>query len=296
MKNIIKLIFFAFVITIQAQEFSIYLSGGKSGLKYSDIESSKLKYGGNIGFGYAYNIDRNWSIITGLEVGINGNKFILDDIEKNRYEVDAKKSTFDYRIKIDSYEESSSFTSINIPLMLQYKLDLELPMYINLGCKIIFPMEQNINIKANNVQLNGYYPDFNLLVDDLPQHGFGKIRKLNTNSKNDLKPIVLALSGSFGFILKNNDKAKFYIGPYFDYGFTEVRMKEYLDKKSSKDLFIDYSPKGLDKAKLNNSTSIFHSDFASMLSYGIHLKYVIFFGSIKPRNYNKCFGNNGLFR
>ncbi len=284
MKKIIKILFFVIFTTTQAQ-ISVYVSGGKSGLKYNGIAKSKIDFGGNIGVGYTYKfIDSKWSILSGLELGLNRNVFSSRNIKQNKYLVDSKGSSFDYRLKMDSYEEKSSFMSINVPIIFRHTTDLKTPMYFDLGCKIIFPMTQKAEIKAKNVHLNGYYPDFNLLVDELPQNGFGTKEQMTSNRENKMKPVV-ALTGGLGLIVKDGGESKISIGIYCDYGLMEAR-KEKPKKVKKENLYIDYSPDGLDKAKLNTSANVFYSRYANIMSYGIQLRYI--FGKGEPTSHYKC--------
>jgi hypothetical protein len=58
------------------------------------------------------------------------------------------------------------------------------------GGKVFVPFNSNIRVSAKQLTLSGYYPDFNVDVSSLPQHGFGTIMPLATISDDKLETVI----------------------------------------------------------------------------------------------------------
>ncbi|MBF4516125.1 OmpA family protein [Flavobacterium sp. ANB] len=228
---------------INAQEFNIKISGGPSGIFYdSDSGNGKLNIGAGIGIGYTFFLSENWGISTGIDAVYNQNSFELNDgtIISN-YEVDDQTSAFEYRVTASKYKESQSFISASIPLLVQYRtaVSTRSQWYVAAGAKVLFPGKQNIKASAEQLQLSGYYPDLNLLVDDLPVHGFGTTNNWQDKTSVSLQTsFLLSLEMGMSFTLK--EKTKLYTGIYLDYGLSD------LVKNTPDQNIVSYNPNQID--------------------------------------------------
>ncbi|MBZ4037610.1 OmpA family protein [Flavobacterium sp. 17A] len=259
-----------FNVTIKAQEFNVKINGGPSGILYdSTIGNGKLKFGGGIGLGYTYFFSKNWGISTGIDVVYNQNTFELNDGNTiSTYEIDDQTSAFEYRVTPTKYKEEQHFISAAIPLLLQYRTAFasQTQWYLGIGGKILFPGKQTVKASASELQLSGYYPDLNLLIDDLPTHGFGSVSNWQDKTTVNLEPSFL-LSAETGLTFKIKEKTQLYTGVYIDYGLSNLA-------KDIPDLnIVAYDPNGIDNIQANGTTGnkkiIQESRY---LSAGIQLK------------------------
>lgn len=259
-----------FSVTIKAQEINFKINGGPSGILYdSNIGEGKLKFGGGIGVGYTYFFSDHWGISTGVDVTYNQNSFELDNgTTISTYEVDDQTSAFEYQVTPTNYKEDQHFIGLAIPLMMQYRTSIasQTQLYFGFGGKIMFPGKQTVKASASELQLSGYYPDVNLLIDDLPSHGFGKVTNWQDKTTVSLDPAFM-LSFETGLTFKLKEKTKLYTGLYVDYGLTD------LAKETSNTNIVAYNPNGLDNIQANgtigNSKIVQESRY---LSAGIQLK------------------------
>lgn len=248
MKIKIAIGIFLLYSSIQAQEITIKLNGGPSGIMYeSSLGNGNLKMGGGIGIGYTYFLNNHWGINTGIDVFYNQNSFKLNDgTTINSYEVDDQMSAFEYRVTSKNYQEKQHFTSFAIPVLLQYKTSIssQSQWYLGFGGKVLFAGKQNIKASADELQLKGYYPDIDLLIDDLPSHGFGTVNNWQDKTSLDLKPsFLISLETGLTFKLKGN--MQFYTGVFADYGFSD------LTKKTENTNIVMYDPNGIENTQAN---------------------------------------------
>lgn len=263
-------IFVLFSVTIQAQELNLKISGGPSGILYdSVIGNGTLQFGAGIGLGYSYYFNSHWGISTGIDVMYNQNSFELNDANTiTSYQVDDQTSAFEYRVTPSKYKEDQHFISASIPLLLQYRTTVasKTQLYFGVGGKILFPGKQTVKASAAALQLNGYYPDLNLLVDDLPSHGFGKVLNWQDKTTLSLESSFL-LSAETGLTFKIKEKTQLYTGVYIDYGLSDL-VKETPDLN-----IVVYNPNGLNNIQSNgtigNKKIVQESRY---LSAGVQLK------------------------
>lgn len=228
---------------INAQEFNIKINGGPSGIRYNSTSGNgKPKIGAGFGLGYTYFFSKNWGISTGIDAAYSQNSFELNDgTIISSYEVDDQAAAFEYRVTSSKYKESQSFISASIPLLVQYRaaVSTQSEWYIAAGAKVLFPGKQNVKASAEQLQLSGYYPDLNLLVDELPAHGFGTLNNWQDKTSVSLPTsFLLSLETGLSFTLK--EKTKLYTGIYLDYGLSDM-ARNTVDQN-----IVSYTPNGID--------------------------------------------------
>jgi len=278
-KSTIALLFL-FNVTIKAQEIYVKINGGPSGILYdSNLGDGKLKFGGGIGVGYTYFFSSHWGVLTGIDVMYNQNSFELKNgTTISSYEVDDQTSAFEYQVTPTNYKEDQHFISIAVPLMMQYRTSVSpnTQVYFGFGGKILFPGKQTAKASASELQLSGYYPDINLLIDDLPSHGFGKVTNWQDKTTVNLDPTFL-LSVETGLTFKLKEKTQLYTGLYLDYGLTEIA------KENPNLNIVAYNPTGIDNIQANGTSGnrkiVQESRY---LSAGIQLKLGFMLAKNKP--------------
>lgn len=238
-------------VTIKAQEINVKINGGPSGILYdSTFGDGKLKFGGGIGVGYTYFFSSHWGISTGIDAMYNQNSFDLKNgTTISTYEVDDQTSAFEYQVTPTNYKEDQHFISVAVPLMMQYRTSIasQTQLYFGFGGKILFPGKQTAKASASELQLSGYYPDMNLLIDDLPSHGFGKVTNWQDKATVSLDPSFL-LSVETGLTFKLKENTQLYTGVYVDYGLTEMA------KENANLNIVAYNPNGLDNIQANGTS------------------------------------------
>ncbi|WP_167498113.1 outer membrane beta-barrel protein [Flavobacterium resistens] len=264
MKIKIAIAIFLLCSSIKAQEISINLSGGPSGILYESSEGNgNLKTGGGLGIGYTYFLNNHWGINTGIDVFYNQNAFKLKEgTTINSYEVDDQMTAFEYRVSPKNYQEKQHFVSLAIPVLLQYRtaMSSQSQWYLGFGGKVLFPGKQTIKASADELQLSGYYPDMDLLVENLPSHGFGKVNNWQDNTSADLKTSLL-VSLETGLTFKLKENLQLYTGIFADYGFSD------LAKNTENTNIVLYDPNGIENTQANgisgNKTLVQKSNYFS---------------------------------
>lgn len=256
----------ALAVTANAQEFGVELNGGLQGLQYNITGGkAKLQPGGSLGFNYNFALGKKWGLITGISGGYYQTKTTLDNgsVIKS-YAVDEEASAFEFRVKPTGYEEKLRFFAAGIPVMLQYHTTGNTQWYLNGGGKVLFPFSAKTKASASELAMSGYYPDFNVELDNVPQHGFGKLTNWENEAKQDLK-VTATLSAATGFSFPIGSALRLYTGVYIDYGLTDMRKSS--DANAA---LVNYSPTGINNAQVNGILN--KADDAKLLAYGVQVR------------------------
>lgn len=137
--------------------------------------------------------------------------------------------------------------------------------YFDGGAKLFIPFKASSEISAQQVDLTGYYPDFNVELSDLPQHGFGTLHNWKSPGSLKLKPTA-TLSASTGLIFKLSAGTSLYTGLYADYGLTNIK------DKSDTPRLVTYNSDGSGGAQANSVLNTEKAGRAALLSYGLLIR------------------------
>jgi len=253
-------------ITAHTQEVSFTMNGGFQGLDFKINQgTNSLQAGGKIGVGYTHFINKNWGISSGAEIGFYNNKATLHDNLYVSDQFDSEGDFFEYRIKTTGFKENNPFYTLSIPLLLQYHTTGNTQFYVNGGARVFFPFSQKNKITINQITTTGYYPDYNVELADLPQHGFSTTNNINNQSSSKLKTAV-ALSAEMGVSFGLTEKLRLYTGAYLDYGLNNMLNKQ---TSETTETLVDYYNQNQTNSvlKVNNMVNQ-----AKLLGYGLQIK------------------------
>ena len=255
-----------------AQGLGIELDGGLQGMQYKlpGGHSTALP-GGSLGLTYTFRVNSQWGVRTGILGSIYRTQASLKDGTYSSGQVDDGGSAFNYNIKATGYKETQQFYAATIPLLLHFHTGgAGLEWYFDGGGKFIFPFNTSIQASARQLSLAGYYPNFHIVVSNLPQHGFGTVNGWHAGSNTGLKPAG-ALSAGTGISFAISRHTRIYTGVYVDYGLTDLR------EKSDSMPLVTYSTAGISHVKANGAMHLPNSGAATLLSFGVQVR--LSFGS-----------------
>jgi outer membrane protein OmpA-like peptidoglycan-associated protein len=267
----------AFITQAGAQGLTIELDGGLQGMQYPLSGGSvKLLPGGSLGLLYTIRLKGPLDLITGITGGVYRTQASLPNgTVFTNYQVDDEGSAFQYNMKAAGYKETQRFIAAGVPLLVQYQsTGAGTRWYLNAGGKIFFPSAASTQISAQQLTLSGYYPDYNINVSNLPQHGFGVLNNWKSTASTVLKPAA-ALSASTGFSFGLSGGMRLSIGLFVDYGLTALK------NKSDSMPLVTYSPNGVSSIKGSSVLNMPGAGSAKLLAFGVQLRLTL--GSAKPK-------------
>jgi OmpA-OmpF porin, OOP family len=267
----------AVITQTDAQGLSIGLDGGLQGAQYRLQDgTTKLLPGGSLSLLYSFPVKGPWSLLTGITGGVYRTEAQFPDgTVFSDYQVDDVGSAFQYNMKTTGYKETQQFFAAGIPLMLQYHAaGAGTQWYINGGGKVLFPSSVSTKVSAQHVSLSGYYPDYNLVVSNLPQHGFGTLNNWNAHASTELKPAA-ALSAAAGLSFSLPGSICLYTGLYVEYGLTSLKTR------GDSMPLVTYNPAGINGLTANGVLNMQNAGRMTSLSFGLQVR--LSFENTRPR-------------
>jgi outer membrane protein OmpA-like peptidoglycan-associated protein len=251
-----------------AQEFGIGLGGGLQGMHYS-LQNGQTKplFGGAIDLRYSFRLDARWNLVSGLGAGTYRTEATLQDgIAYSSYLVDATGSAFKFNVKTTGYKETQQFYAFSVPVLLQFHTqDPIVQWYIEGGLKGFIPFSTTIQASATQLVLSGYYPDYNIEISNLPQHGFGTINNWSSGATAKLNPsLALSLATGASFNLAPGDRL--YAGVFLDYGLTSLKSR------GDSLPLVSYNPSGMNGIQAGSVLNSSYSGKPILFSIGVQLR------------------------
>jgi hypothetical protein len=224
--------------------------------KYTTTKESAFAFGiyGGPGFTriYSQNIftDENWDAwgefgyqaglkmiyLLGKDIGLYGGVGISN--YRSVYEIIGfnNDSLIDHYQRVDRDEdtyleyisatvtENNSLTYLDIPIGIRYSIGKEkLHFTGQAGFAFSFLLSSNYSATGNSDH-SGYYPQYHVLLYDLPDYGFSE-GPVDANGKWELSTFNISAQVSLGAEMKLGDNLFLFAGPYVNYGLTDLEYK-----------------------------------------------------------------------
>jgi OOP family OmpA-OmpF porin len=269
----------AVITQTDAQGLSIELDGGLQGAQYRlQNGTDRLLPAGSLSLLYTFPVRGRWSLLTGITGAVYRTEAQLPDgTVFSDYQVDDEGSAFQYSMKTTGYRETQQYFAAGIPLLLQYhSTGAGTQWYINVGGKALFPSGVNTKISAQRVSLSGFYPDYNLVVSNLPQHGFGTLNHWKAGASADMKPAA-ALVAATGLSFSPSRGIRLYAGLYVEYGLTDLKVR------SDSMPLVTYSPTGVSGLTANGVLNMQNAGRMTSLAFGLQVRLSLETARSKPK-------------
>lgn len=267
-KNTIGITAFLISQVMSAQFYVGVQSGAGSILSNIKATSASYELGGAIKVGYIYSLSNHIGIGTGIEFSQYKQDVFLSNSSAtlSNFEVDPSTSAFEYRITASNYKERQTLHAIQIPLFLQYKMNINKGIDFNFraGAKYFLPVNYKIKATATNVNGTAYYPDVNLNIDDLPEYGFGSQSNYSASGEYETKGIVMSML-ELGFTFDMGAKNALYVAMFLENGYGSILDQ---DKDES---YIGYNPTSVADRKANGLYSTDENAKIRPVAFGVAL-------------------------
>jgi OOP family OmpA-OmpF porin len=252
----------------EAQGLTVGLDGGFQGTQYTLLNGrDKPLPAGSVAVLYTFGLGSNWGLITGITGGVYRTQASLPNgTGYNYYKIDDEGSAFQYSAKTQGYTETQQFLAVGVPLLVQFHTTgAGTQWYFNGGGKVVLPSSDNAAISARQLNLSGYYPDYNVTLSNLPQHGFGTITNWKASTTAVLKPAA-ALTAATGMSFSLSHSTRLYTGLYAEYGLTN--LKSGMDSMP----FVTYSPTGISAIKASGVLNTQNAGQMKGVAFGLQLR------------------------
>ena len=151
----------------------------------------------------------NFSFYSGqAELASYANKFTTTDSENESYE---------RRVTGNTISENQNIGLLGIPFSLQLRIPLskKLGIFMQTGINLSMPLVKKYQSNGT-FTYKGYYPSYNVLLENLPAYGFPTNASVTTNGKLELKQLCLNGNAAAGFDFKIQPKVHLVLAAFYD--------------------------------------------------------------------------------
>ena len=130
---------------------------------------------------------------------------------------DSEKEPYERRITGANIKEKQTIAMVEIPLLLHLRVPLgsRMGMFLQSGINLAFPVVRKYE-STGTFTYKGYYPSYNVILENLPDYGFPTNAAVSTNSSPELKPLVLSGAIAAGFDFKIQPKMRLSLAVSYD--------------------------------------------------------------------------------
>jgi len=216
-----------FVFDESRHEFAIGVGFGHSGLHH---ENSTFRFGGNLNFMYAFNINRRFAFVTGLDVTTYaarlGSTHGFSDtiLFRNPAYTDFGNDSMLYFVDARGVSQSLSATFFYIPIMTRTRFHLsdEHTLFVTGGARFGFPISASYHGHIDFIQTKGYSFFDNQYWDYAPSLGFATFRDTDFSGQVDLWLSIL-LTVEFGYIRTFANDRTLHLAGFMNLGSSVLR-------------------------------------------------------------------------
>ncbi|WP_139314926.1 outer membrane beta-barrel protein [Saccharicrinis aurantiacus] len=230
MKNYIKLSLIILVLqmpiaVLNAQiKLSPFISYGSQSVNY-DYRANSSKSMMGIGFGadIQYHISEYMIIGSGIRYNEYGATFNLGSFQSEAPMIDQDNDAYILKASGTNIEEEHTVGAIEVPLFFRYQkwISSDFILYGATGPVFSFLGTVKTTINSGSLSTSGYYPQWNLTIDDVPEYGFytRDITELSTVTEFKTSIAWLIEVGSEYYVSKRLNLA---FGLYYQPGLNNI--------------------------------------------------------------------------
>jgi len=225
-KQIIILISVVICTLSQAQVTGNYIhfdiGSGQHNLSYSLLGGTQTAQNGyTVNIAFSHFFTQSIGVQTGIGIQTFSALSTLNLLEGTPA-VDSDGDTYVYKSDFKSWQENQEVLSIEIPLTAQFKhkFNDKIGLLVTGGAKISIPVNASYKTTGGEIVTSGYYPQYNIELTDMPQHGFTTITQSYTG-KYSFNPAYMAVA-ELGGTYKIYEKIDLYAGAFLNYGLNNV--------------------------------------------------------------------------
>ena len=193
------------------------------------LSSKKTSFFGSVEIGYFF------SNYFGLSSGIGfisyKTQLTLDTYQNKFNTTDSENESYERRVSGSGVKEVQNIDFLSIP----FCIDLRLPFnetigfFLQTGVNMAVPISKNYN-SSGTFTYKGYYPAYNVLLENLPAYGFPSNLSSDTEGELELKPFGFNVTASAGFDFFIQKKIQIAVAACYDKSLSNISEYSSPDK------------------------------------------------------------------
>lgn len=141
---------------------------------------------GSLDAGYYFS--KYFGLKTGIGFSSYETELTLDSYANNLTMKDSENETYELRVTASDISESQKISVLKIPLDIVMNIPLSpgISIFVEPGLNIVIPANKSFS-SSGIFTYKGYYPEYNVLLENLPTHGFLNNSTIKTEDELEIK-------------------------------------------------------------------------------------------------------------
>lgn len=212
------------------------LSPNYSRIYNKEIYNDKLwQINGGIGYSFEFGYLMKFKQFIGLGIGLGLSSY-QTEISLNSYNTSLPPATdidgdnFTENIEVSDLIQKTKLSYIDLPIYLEFgnPNTYKINFYGKIGVKFSYPVLYDFN-SSGNISNQGYYPQWYVLLYNIPELGFANDQPIVTSGETEINPLNISAFLSLGMTIPASDYFIFKIGANINYGLTEISADKFSD-------------------------------------------------------------------
>jgi hypothetical protein len=184
-------------------------------------------------FELGFFFSKSIGLSTGLGYESYSTELSLSSYSNKFDAIDSDNETYERRVSGSDIKELQKISFLNVPFCISFQISSgsRSGFFIHTGINLSIPFSNEYN-SSGTFTFAGYYPAYNVILQNLPEYGFQSESKILSNGKLDLKSNIIDGVASAGFQLFISEKIQIALG--VDY----KRSLSNISKYNSPDKFV----------------------------------------------------------
>jgi hypothetical protein len=181
----------------------------------------KNSFFGSLEVGYFFS--KNFGISSGVGFNSFQTQLALNPYENNYNTTDSENEAYNRRVSGQDITELQKVAFLNIPICINLQLPFgyKFGFFLQPGINLSIPVSKKYS-SSGTFTFTGYYPAYNVLLQDLPAYSFSTNVKSNSEGDLELKSFTTDLLASAGFFFFLQQKIQVAIGVTYDKSLSSI--------------------------------------------------------------------------
>jgi hypothetical protein len=185
------------------------------------VSGTKNDILGSLDVGYFFN--PVFGISTGLSYASYQGQLTLDSYQNKFSATDSENETYERRVSGKNITEDQNIGFLGIPVCLNLRLPAgkTFGLFLQAGLNFAFPVNKKFTSNGT-FTYKGYYPAYNVLLEDLPAYGFPSNAAVRSEGTLNLKPVCFEAIASAGFDILIRKKFQLLMAATYNQSLTSI--------------------------------------------------------------------------
>lgn len=188
-----------------------------------DLWNANGGMGYALDFGYFIRINRYVGLNIALGISNYQAEIGFDSYTRTYSTVDIDNDEVDKTIEVSNLSQKTKLLNVDFPVFIELgnPNTHNISYYVRLGVKFSIPLSYEFT-SSGNTTMDGYYPDYFVLLYDIPELGFESNKSVVIADETKLSSFTISAFASAGVTIPVSDYIILKIGATLNYGLSEI--------------------------------------------------------------------------